>query len=171
MHTKTHLRGILVLSLLALPILARADSFTYTFSSDVAKFSFTVPSLLTVDQTILISPVSIQGATFTFASFAVAGGEQCFLFATSNVTGNCNAVSETAPFSLFNASFPNVNGIGTYLSDAFSCSRSDPAMPCVLPNQGTWSLTIAPITVPEPAGLVLMATGVFGILGKIRRRV
>ena len=166
MHTRTKMypQAMLITLLFILPAIARADSFTYTFSSDVAHFTFTEASLLTMDQTLSISPITIQGATFTYASLVFTGGEQCFLFGTTNVTGNCNTVSESSPFSLFGAYFPNVNGVGTYIADAAFCARSDLAQPCVFPNQA-WSLTISQITVPETSTFPLVGTGVIGLLG------
>jgi hypothetical protein len=161
--------------LFELPTIARADSFAYTFSSNVAHFSFTEPSLLTTDQTLSILPLKLQGATFVNASvaFFTNGGqnEACFLFGTANVTGNCNTAAITSPFSEFDAEFLNATSVGTYLSFGAGCARSDLGEPCIIPST-PWKLTISHGSpVPEPSSFVLFGSGALGLLGVIRRKL
>jgi hypothetical protein len=161
--------------LFVLPAIARADSFTYTFTTSGGRFSFTVPSLITTDQTLSILPFKLQGVTFEHASVIFftenSDLEECFLFGTANVTGDdCNfGVSLTPPFSYFGAEFLAATTVGSYTPFGGFCGR-DPVFgeTCI---QHVFSLTISHGSpVPEPSSLVLFGTGVVGLLGVIRRK-
>ncbi len=186
MYRRIVFSTLVVVLLFVLPTIARADSFTYTFSSNVAHFSFTESNLLTTDQTLTISPLTLrtrdcpscplsQSATFVNASVAFFpnGGqiETCFLFSTANSTGNCNSANETSPFSSFDMGFYNATSVGTYFSFTGGCGRDPVTEPCVIPD-APWKLTISPGSpVPEPSSLVLFGTGALGLLGVLRKKL
>ena len=155
-----------------LPTTARADSFTYTFTSSVGHVSFTEPSLITTDQTISILPFKLQGVTFVYASVIFfSANDLCFEFATANVSGNCLSGSETAPFSTFGAEFLDATSVGTFAAVGGFCSRSDLGEPCIFAPAPGWTLTISHgAPVPEPSMMVLFGNGVLGILALIRRK-
>lgn len=162
--------------LLVLPTIARADSFTYSFNSDVAHFSFTEPGLLATGQTLFVPSLKLQGATFVYASLAFLpygdATSMCFMFGTANVTGNCASVSYTEPYSFFNAEFLNATSVGTYVSIGYGCAHSDPVLPCIDPYPQEWTLTISRVSaVPEPSSLVLFGSGALGLIPMIRRKL
>lgn len=177
--------GPLAALLLVFSSKALGDSFTYTFNSSAAHFSFTEPNLLTTDQTLTISPLTLRSQDcpscpshsdiFVYSSlaFLTNGGQTqaCFLFGTVNVTGDCLNSNLTAPFSEFNAEFPKATSVGTYTSMAWGCARSDPfTEPCMT---GPWTLTIShgSAVVPEPPSLVLFGSGLLALATVARRKL
>jgi hypothetical protein len=167
---------LVVASLLVLPAISRADSFTYELTSSVGHFSFTEPSLITTNQTLSILPFKLQGAAFVYASvsFLTENGQNeiCFLFGTSNVSGDCNSASYTPPFSIFGAEFLAPTSVGTFTSFADFCSRT-PVLgePCIFPAGG-WSLMISQGSpVPEPSSLVLFGSGALTVLAVMRKKL
>jgi hypothetical protein len=158
-----------------LPAISRADSFRYEFISSAGRFSFSESSLLTTNQTLSIPPFKLQGATFVYASvfFLTENGQDeiCFLFATANVSGDCNSSSNTPPYSIFGTEFLEPTTVGTYTSFALFCGRDPVGEPCISPPGG-WSLTISQGSpVPEPSSLVLFGSGALGLVGVIRRKL
>ncbi len=167
---------LVVASLLVLPAISRADSFTYEFTSSVGHFAFTEPTLITSNQTLSIVPFKLQGATFVYASafFLTENGQNeiCFLFATSNVSGDCNSASYTPPYSIFGMEFLAPTSVGTFTSFAVSCAHT-PVLgePCIFPAGG-WSLTISQGSpVPEPSSLVLFGSGALTVLAVMHKKL
>ena len=159
----------LLFMLLMLPTNARAD-YMYSFSSTAGGFSFTETNLLITGESISINPFAVEGVIFTNASLSVVGMGHCFLFGTSNVSfDDCHGDAPSGDFSWFSALFVNATAIGTYTSGAFGCgSGSDP---CIFPTPGGWSLDISQTSaVPEPSSLMLLGSGILGLLRPIGRK-
>ena len=168
------LTTLIAVLLFVLPTIARADSFTYAFTSSGGHFSFTEPSLITTTQIpFSIPPFRLEGLTFVYATVVVSGSTECFLFGTAGVTSDCsNDSASTMPsFSGFFTTFKNVNGLGTYFSDSWGCFQRN--LRCVGPAAPPgWRLTISQSSaVAEPSSLVLFGSGALGILGVIRRKL
>src|SRR6185312_10076500 len=114
MRCRIDFSSLVVALLCVLPTMARADSFKYSFTSDVGNFSFNTGNLLTRTEVFSPKPFTLEGVTFDFGSvvFSSSLGGACFLFGTSNVSGNCEGAALRAPSWEFDATFSNLIGVG-----------------------------------------------------------
>jgi len=159
-------RFLVSVLLALLPTLARADSITYTFNDTIEHFSFQTSTFLTSSQTIPISPLTLQGVTFTYASVFISGTDVCFLFGTPNLTGDCgffDIFPINSPTSEFDMTFSDATKFGTYVATTFGCAEIEPGV-CIGPPPGQrWTLTISTSTVPEPSTVLLLSSGAMGL--------
>ena len=188
---------VLSAALLVLPLPLMADTiYTYTgnpfntFSpgspyttSDFVSGSFTVASPLAANEATVVTPIS-----YTFSdglqSANNSNSSPTSFFVATNASGDIQAWDLTLEIS------SNISGnsfIETF-EDGLSLSFEDLAIPpptslgeSLQSNQsafntfdpGTWtvSTTTAAAATPEPASLLLTATGLLGAAATIRRRI
>jgi hypothetical protein len=172
MRIKTGISTLLLL--LILPTLARATSYTYSFNSDVANFSFKQPSLTTTSQILSIHPFKLDGVLFTYADVLVSGGFTCFQFGTEGISGDCENWNSPfpSPFSEMQMTFADVTGAGTYMWYTYQCSAFGSGSKCIFPlaSNGGWNLTISPSATPEPSSIMLFGSGLFALAGTMCRK-
>jgi len=148
----------LLVAVLFLSAAAHADylySFTGPNSGD--DFSFTVPALLTagVATSLAITPITIDGATFTTAGYSEGPLLTCFAFAETGSSydlegdGQCGFSPPNKILELI-AQQP-IDATGVYSLGRFNTSGA---------SIGTNKLTITSETsaVPEPTSVILLGT-------------
>jgi hypothetical protein len=137
---------------------------TYTLSASgtsVGNFSWSVsePSLLTADTAFssFVSTSSPSGCTITSAAL------------TFNYLGSGSPFLET----FFSPGCPSTSGPTVEVAQQFfgagSLSAPGIYVPIGVPTPPTWTLTIS--QTPEPGSLILLGSGLLGLVGAVRRKM
>jgi hypothetical protein len=155
-------------SILAATLTVKADTLNFTLTGDGNTFTFSLPSNPSPD-------TSISGTSFTLDNIMVTEGLISFStdLTFSNLTpGGGLDFSIPSPPPLPGASLDLVGAqlySGPEASPIFSASTT----PFILERPKStdeFSLNIAGVSVPEPASIVLLATGLFALAGTCRRK-
>jgi hypothetical protein len=157
----------------AVPMLADATTYTYagnpfTAGSGAVSGSFTVGSPLGDNLSfVTITPTSYS---FTDGLVTLASGNPLITsddFTAFSTDSNGNITSwaiaiGTEDNNTFLRTTANVGGNPVFDEGLPGGTNGN--------DPGTWSSDFAPSAVPEPSGLVLLGTGVLGVVGAVRRR-
>ena len=135
----------------------------YTFSSDGPtpySFSFLELTPLNTSGAFAIAPFQEGGLTFTQATLTQAGGTDCFQFGTAGATltatpFNCG-LSASSPDGGWQSLFFQSTPTGTFTAFNAASDGSAPAAPDQLT---IGDLNLPSSDTPEPASLVLLASG------------
>ena len=160
--------GLVLAGIFVAAVPNASASFIYTFSDTDAtpySFSFEVASILTADtDPLAVTPiVATNGTTFTDAALDVGGTTYCFTFAYGTGSAGLCSLSGSAGSGGVALSFTNANMVGTF-------NRTGGFLVNFSFNEFPDQLVISESTAPEPASLLLLATGGFGYVISRRRR-
>jgi hypothetical protein len=164
-------RLVLILCFALASLSARAD-FLYSFTDFGAQtFSFSAPSLITDSQSIAITPFTIQDTQFTQAYASVSGSNVCFYFASIGLTGgSCNAAPSGSTGAYFYGFFLDATTVGTQgYGYTYACTFNGANASDLILQTLTISGTSS--TVPDPSSLILLGSGLLGVVGVMRRKL
>jgi hypothetical protein len=146
---------LLMLALSIVPVLARADSFLYTvtdtFPFFVTSFSFIQPTLASSGD-ITSGFTLISGLTPTEFAWDSGPGGSCL--GTGSGSSGCAGIKFSAGSTI--EGFP----AGSFLSPGTYTGAAN-----------TMTVNITQTGVPEPSSLLLLGSGVLGLLGTVRRKL
>jgi hypothetical protein len=172
---------LLVLAAASLSVAAHADTYTATLMGDSNTFVFTLPSQFSFPNQIhlvALPPIQTTGTangvanqTFSLTFFSgIAGGESLtFSDITNFLSFNLYGIPVVSPGTDPNAPPTYLTAdidTGTFNLIYVDLTGSNP-----IPNMIPYTLTIAPSApTPEPSTLLLLGTGMIGLLTCIGRR-
>lgn len=185
-----YLRNLIAISILALaPVLAHADSFTYTLNDNFASFSVT--GTITTDS----NSGSLATGDITAYNIFLNDGSNSLNLTQSNsqdvVAGNALTATASGLFFNFGSYFGSLFaiqspflGAGTnylcYQGQAGGCDNYRGAHesidigwdgPQTQQLCGNQQIASATAVTPEPESLVLFGTGILGLAGVARRKL
>ena len=162
----TLLTGLVAIAPFINPLVARADTFQYTFLDEglgpTIGFSFTEPTLASSGEVTsgFFSIIAPAGDSISAFSWNSAAGGAC----TLPVFGAESAPDFACASYLRNFAGGGIVGVmGTFAPGSFLA-------PGTYTRGGGITVTITDLSVPEPSSLVLLGTGVLILFGIARKK-
>lgn len=156
------LPALALLSALAVPVAAHADTFNFSASGSAGGFSGS--GVLTASPSgsgFLISDITGTGVTGLIAPGGFNGNDN-LLFPTSTPTLDAHGFSFTdvnGPDHFSVNIFNDGTGYFAFLEDEDMFTETLPV-----------TFTLSPTAVPEPSSFILLGTGILGVIEVARRR-